>query len=393
MKILLDWTTAAAYPNTTCTLVNMSTLVQHSFNESKLLTIANVKVVVRTEARPTVLGENNYQEHGWRSPFDRSRHCLENFESIKRHLERRDWRNLREALVNLNLDDAPSVCKWLGSAGYVPQTMLTEPNAVFFTGQDVQRMSCENLGWQPDLVTPGIRQWLKRYRDVFAWLMTLSDQQFQQAIREAREFFANQSETSRTEIEGILYQGKKPKLKEPRAMFLKETGERPDLDADTLGLALRGTAISEAALAHFYWDDDGTPLVVAHADAPIAAICLSIHIDRNFSSRRWVQCVRCGNWLDQIRGRDRFCSKKCRNYVTTTERRKKIEMLAEAEQAWRATPARKRKGRDHWQWIAVWAERKSKGKCDVEPSWAKQELTKMRTQKRTKDTKKNSRGR
>jgi hypothetical protein len=374
------------------TVVNMPTHVQHAFTEALLLTIPNVRVVVRIEARPTVLAENGYQEHGWRSPLDRSQQCLEAYELINKRLAQRDWRRLRGALFNLNLNDTASLCVWLGSAGYVPQAMLDQPDRVFFTGQDVQKMSSENFGWQPDFVTPGIRQWVEKYRNVFQWLMTLRDQQFRKAIRAAREFFTNQFETSRTEIEGILYHGKKPKLKEPCAMFLKEAGARTDLDANTLGLALRGTAISEAALAHFSWDDDGTPLVVAHADSPIAAICLSIHIDRNFSSRRWVQCVRCGKWLDQIRGRDRFCSKKCRNYVTTTGRRTKIKTLAVAEQAWRSLPAQKRKGHDRWQWIADWTKRKSKGKCEVEPLWAKQELTKMQKQKQTRDAREDSQG-
>jgi hypothetical protein len=366
----------------------VSTFVQREFNESQLLTIPNVRVVVRTEARPTVLGENNYQEDGWRIPINRR--TQEAFEPIKKNLDGRDWRRLRGTLLNLDHANTASVCTWLGSAGYVPQAMLAQPNALFFTEQDIQRMSKKNLGWQPDFVTAGIRQWLKKYRDVFAWLMPLRDQQFRQAIRAARGLFANQFETARTEILAILHRGKKPRLKDPGLMFLKETGASRDLDANVLGLALRGTAVSEAARAHFYWDAEGRPLVIAHADSPIAAICLSIHIDRNFSSRRWVQCFRCGNWLDQIRGRDRFCSKKCRNYVTTTERRNKIKTLAEAERAWHALPELKRKGDKRWPWIAEWAKQKSEGKCEVEPSWAKQELLKMHKQK--KNGRENSQG-
>lgn len=359
----------------------METFVQHAVKGSALLTIPSVRVVVHTEPRPTVLGEDNYQEDGWRSPVDKAEQCQESFESIKRNLAQRDWRKLRERLVNLDIDDTPSVCEWLGSAGYVPQAMLAKPNAVFFTGQDIQRMSTGNLGWQPDFATPTIRQWLKRYRDVFAWLVTLKDCDFREAVRAAREFFVNRSETVQTEVQSIRSHGRKPRLKDPGVMFLKETAAPADLDADVLSLALRGTTISEAARAHFLWDDDGRPWVVAHADSPIAAICISIHIDRNFSSRSWVRCIRCGKWLEKIRGRDRFCSKGCRNYYTTAERRKKIKLLAKGVQEWEKLPARRREEHDRSRWIAAWAKRKSHGRIAIEPSWAKQELAKVKAQK------------
>jgi hypothetical protein len=140
--------------------------------------------------------------------------------------------------------------------------------------------------------------------------------------------------------------------------------------------------VSEIAPAHFTWDDDGRPGVVIIAHWPIVAICLSIHIDRNFSSRNWVQCIRCGSWLEQIRGRDRFCSKRCRNFYTTTERRKKIKLLAESAQAWKELSAAERRGQNRWQWIAVWAEQKSQGKIAIEPAWARQEIANAESQNR-----------
>jgi hypothetical protein len=216
------------------TTVNMPTLVQHAFNESQLLTIPNIGVVVRAEARLTILGENNYQEDGGQFPKDTSPQTLELFASITKSLEKRDWRKLRETLINLNFEDMSAVCEWLGSAGYVPQAMLDEPNALYFTGQDVRRMSAKNLGWQPDFATQGIRLWLRRYRDVFAWLMSLGNQQFRNAIRAAREFLVNRDETSKAEILGILHKGRKPKLKQPDAMFLKEIGAPSGLDTNVL---------------------------------------------------------------------------------------------------------------------------------------------------------------
>jgi hypothetical protein len=375
-----------------CTLVNMSTFVHNAFTESPFLTIPNVRVLVGSDPRPTVLGDN-YQEDGHRfslmSAFPQAQSV---FESLKTSLSQRDWRQLRERLVNLDLDDPPSVCAWLGSAGYVPQAILAEPNAVYFTEDDLGRISTENLGWTPERVTPEVRHWLTKYRDVFAWLIGLDNRQFRDAIKAAREFAVNEFETIKTEIQTISQTGKKPTLKNPTTAFFSETGAQPDLNAQVLGLALRGTAISEALLARFVWDDDGKPTVIASAGSPIEALCMSIHIDRNFSSRGWVQCAQCSKWLDQIRGRDRFCSKECRNYFTTLERRKKINILAEGERTWRTLPTEMKKSRDRWQWIVAWAKRKSKGKCGVARSWAKKELTKMKTRKPAKKRQENSQG-
>ncbi|MGA3128998.1 MAG: hypothetical protein ABSD13_20080 [Candidatus Korobacteraceae bacterium] len=165
----------------------------------------------------------------------------------------------------------------------------------------------------------------------------------------------------------------------------KETGAPADLDRHILGLALRGSAISEALPGRFSWDCEGRPAIIVYADSPIEAICLSIHIDRNLSSRAWVRCARCGQWLDQIRGRDRFCTKKCRNYVTTTERRNKIKLLVQGRQAWETLPPGKKKRHDCWQWIAAWAKRKSGSKVEVDPSWAKQELSKIMARNRRRN--------
>jgi predicted nucleic acid-binding Zn ribbon protein len=158
--------------------------------------------------------------------------------------------------------------------------------------------------------------------------------------------------------------------------------------SNLLGLALRGTAISEAARALFFWDADGKPMVIACADSPIAAICLSIHIDRNFSLRRSVQCIRCGGWLDQIRGRDRFCSRECRNYYTTKQRRTKLKLLAQGAEAWDKLSAQRKSSQDQWQWIAACIKRQSDGGIEVEPSWVRQQLTKMKTQKQKKPSRK-----
>ena len=364
------------------THVNMSTFVHDAFDDSAQLTIPSVRVVVRTHSWPTVLGKDGNHEYGHRMPMD-----MNAFKAIISVLTVRDWRKLRAALVNLDLENLSSVCGWLGAAGYIPQVIVDEPSAVYFTAQDVQRMSANNLGWKTDFVTPGIQQWLKDYRDVFAWLMTIEEAQFRKSIKAAREYFADVLATDEAVIRKIQSGQRPPKLKDPAMTFLKEVGA-PEVDPKILGLALRGTAISETAPARFFWDDDGKPSVAISADWPIAAICLSIHIDRNFSSRSWAKCERCGRWLEQIRGRDRFCSKKCRNYFTTTARREKLRQLRASMHAWEQLAAKTRLGHDRWQWIARHVKRESKSLTEIDPLWAKQEGAKMKAQKGNKAARK-----
>lgn len=373
----------------------MPTLVHTSDNEFSLLSIPNVRVLIQTENRPTDLG-NQGPEYGYRffMPFPQTKKIQR---SIVNRLKQRDWRSLREKLVNLNLEDDHAVCEWLGLAGYVPQamlqasTLLTADHSVHFspihfTERDMLRMSAQSLGWTPGYVTREIRQWIERYRDVFAWLMSVDEKLFREAIKRAKKFALNESETNRTKARVILSEGKSPKLKDPGQAFLRETNAPANLHPQTLGLALRGTATSEVVRARFLWDYDGRPGVIAYADSPIDAICLSIHIDRNFSSRRWVQCTHCGKWLEQVRGRDHFCSAKCRDFFNTSERRKRIGFVVQGVGEWAALPKAKRAGCDRWKWIAQWATKKSveqSGK-QIDASWAKEEFAKIEARKNLK---------
>jgi predicted nucleic acid-binding Zn ribbon protein len=363
---------------------------RHVQSDFPLLSIPNVRVLIRTEPKLVVLGKRG-QQPGYRALLGPPS-VANTVESIRERLAKRDWRNLSKEFFNLDLEKALAVCKWLGSAGYVPEVLLAEPSGIYFVAEDIQRISTEDLGWTPDYVTPEIRHWLKGYRDVFGWLMSREIRQFRDGVRMAKECLENEIETNQTISQTVFREAKTPRLTDPVATFMREIQAPPHFDPRILALALRGTGISELLRAEFLWDYDGKPRVIAHADSPIDAICVSIHIDRNFSRRNWRQCAQCGKWLDQIRGRDRFCSKKCRNYLNTAQRREKIKTLAAAEQVWRSLPAQQRKGHDHWRWIEEWARRKSKGKCVVEPSWAKQELTKMKMWNPTRDGRKGLQG-
>ncbi len=349
----------------------MHTHVQQAYSETSLLAFPNVRVHIRVEPWPTVISEDGHKE-GFPRMFPRDIGSIERAKLDAILI--RNWREIRTNLLNLDMDRPDSLCSWLGSAGYVPEAMLECPNALYYTPGDVERMAASNLGWRPKFVTDGIRRWLKMHRDVFAWLRRLNENQFREAIKAAHEYRTAQYETDQTRVNAIL--SEKPRtllLKDPAKTFLETLGA-PNLDASVLGLALRGTSESERLAAYLYWDKEGFPTVTARCDSPIEALCLSIHIDQNFSQRRAVNCARCGKWLDQIRGRDRFCSKECRNFYTTAERRKKIGLVKRAAQDWTTLPAQKKANRDRAEWIVSQVNKQTADEYALEVSWVRKML-------------------
>jgi hypothetical protein len=235
-----------------------------------------------------------------------------------------DWRDLRTRLINLNFDDLDGVAAWLRDAGYE---------------------------WVENITTQ-MTTWLRRRRDVVAWLMTLERDVFQSAITRAR-----------------TYRGKI--VFEPAQKTFKHALGAPDaLDARTTHAFLVGAGLAPNLHASFFWGPKGRPCVVVDTDSPMEAIGLSIHIDQNYSVRRWTTCARCGSGFERAKTTDRFCSNRCADYVTTNQRRNKIKALAQATEAWAALPRTKRRGKDRWQWIAKHAG--AKAKAEISPAWAKQ---------------------
>lgn len=352
----------------------MRTHVQRAYRETSLLTFPNVRVHIRCEPRPTVISESGFNE-GYTRAFLRSLppDVVNVVRALVNTLSVRNWRAIRTNLLNLDVSNPNAVCAWLGAAGYAPQATLESSSNVYFTPGDVERMAAGNLGWRPEFVTAAIRQMLERYRDVFKWMMQVREDQFRECITAAQEFRQAYYETEQAKADAIL--SDKPRalhLKDPAKTFLEELGE-PNLDADILGLALRGTSESEQLAAHLYWDAEGLPTVAAYAESPLMALCLSIHIDQHFSKRRPVQCP-CGKWLDQIRGRDRFCSARCRNFYVTTDRRKRIGLIKEAAQDWTTLPPHKKSNRDRAEWIVSQVNKQSAGKYALEVPWVRKVL-------------------
>lgn len=347
----------------------MPTHVQRAYSETSLLTIPNVRVRLRVAVLPKVLSEKGIESEMLGFAWNVQKTVRV---KLMTGLERRDWRAIRANLLNLDFNNLDSVCEWLSLAGYVAQASLESPPEILtFTTADMDRMTEVNRGWRPELVTPAIRQRFEKYRDVFRWMMQLEERQFHEAIRAAREFREEQQETDQTVVKGILFERKTPRLKDPAVTFLKEL-RAPNLDASVLGLALRGTSESERLAAHLDWDDEGFPTVVAYANSPLESLCVSIHID-HFSLRRTVQCP-CGKWFDQIRGRDRFCSDRHRNFYGTRDRRKKVSLVKQAAQGWSALPAHKKATWDRAEWIVARVSKQSAGEYALERSWVRKVL-------------------
>ena len=279
-------------------------------------------------------------------------------ERMWRRLSRRNFRQLREDLVNLNIDSPDRVAEWLNDAGYVPKI-----------GEQV------GLEWMAEQVTPEIRNFLCKCRNAIAWLMTLPRNKFSKAIDAAWQLIEDQRDVIGVNIDATagLLGDKRPKLRNPCLDFARALNIPSNLEPEILKGFLLGAGSAPNVHALFHWDRHGKPFLTIHADSPMDAIGLSVHIDKNFTAvREWVSCANCGKGFEQDRSKDRFCGSKCKNYYTTNARRKKIRVVKDADQAWNAMPAGKRRGRRRWQWIANYAKRR--GKVDVDPAWAKQIL-------------------
>jgi hypothetical protein len=288
--------------------------------------------------------------------------------------------------------ETPSVCEWLAGAGYIPCAALsgfeqfaTVPRWPTVLGREgISRVTNETLGWAPEFVTTEIMATLQKYRDVFAWLMQIDSAKFRQAIGKAFQYTRDERIRNQAIGHAAGNMTGECKVKDPVAIFKKETKAPSNLDLHTLRLCLQGTGTAMVWPARFWWYPDGRPVVTIETESPLNAIGLSVHVDRNFSMRRWAFCARCGNGFEQSRGRDRFCSNKCRNYLTTTERRRKIGFVKSGLEAWSKLPKAKQKGRKRGEWIAARAQHKSN--LQMDPLWVKQQLTKLKieTQERGK---------
>jgi hypothetical protein len=341
-----------------------------------MLTLPNVQVNVDVEERPVRLSGsavvNGYVEFpptaddtegpGLFSKAGdqtfRSRLEYDGQQGYRAELRNRNWRAIRERLMNLDPTDRCAIGGWLKSAGYLPGDHETY-----------------EWDWNEEFVTREIQDWIGRFRDVVRFVMELENKErFRDAVNAAHSYF-NDQRVIRGESLSRDRESKSPrKVRPPERDFFTALKASPHLDPSLLQKCLMGAGGAPAMPATFFWNRDGSPILFVHADTPQAAIVLSIHIDKNFSRRQWVICANCGKAFEADRRSDRFCQSSCRNYFMTTARRKKLGFLDTANREWIAMSSNGRARFEKWKWLCSRVEELSDGLCKIDASWAKKQL-------------------
>jgi len=347
------------------------------------LTIPNVPVSVRAPDDPVVLSSSGHES---RPLFPQGDEKLWKWlEGFRHKLEQRDWRNLRARLINLDLDNREQGAEWLNDAGYVPPT-AQERSVSSVVPELADVLPEATRAWLSEGVTPEIVGWLRRNQQVFKWLLELEHDRFRRSIQAAFHWLeemqtewgkGGESYGNATNAKlSILLSRKKPRRPtQPDRNLIGKLNAPMNLDPGVLARCLMGAADAPSLSAFFRWDAQGKPSVVIHADTPMEAIGLSIHVDRNFSARRWICCANpnCVEEFEQKKSSQHFCSTKCRDFVNGTQRYRKVKLLQDGDKAWNALTAGRRKGRDRWEWIVARAKRK--GKVHIDPAWAERVLS------------------
>lgn len=392
--------------------------VQDAYMDQRLLSLPNVGMNVSVPSEPRALDKDGSDCGPAQLPQMTEDQRARNI-SVRRQLADRDWRTLRIRLINLDFNSAELVAGWLNDAGYVPRIVVRPEDLreefrkirpISVPIQEIAGLSFLNayvgptrtpeyrnvpstLCWELDAqewtakhVTVEIVEWLRKYRDMVAWLMTLPQDKFRKAVGAACEFSEDYLETAGVLIHATYEKRQVPKLIHPAREFERALKVPKNIDLKTVERFLVGAGVAPNLSASFHWDRKGKPSVTVHVGTPMEAIGLSVHIDKNFSVRRLVYCRRCDKGFEQRKCSDTFCSARCRNYYTTKARRDKIKLLRRGEEAWKSLTAEKRKGQDRWGWIIAWTVRKLKKESKdigIDPTWAKHELRNTKLPRKT----------
>lgn len=344
---------------------------------TELLTLPNVKVSVGTADLPQVLEirhntfshtagtyqfpivfrEENMAGLGGSSSQTYEEQKLYE-KKVQSALSKRDWRLLRERLINLDFSDAETLAIWLKDAGYAPRK--------------------NQLEWMPEDVTKEVSEWLRSHRDIIAWMMGLDLKQFHKAIAAAYKYFEDQGDVSAAHMEARHEGRPLQRIRPPEKDFLAWVNSPRGLNTKLLEGYLRGIGVEPKMLADFSWDRRGNPFVKVRTNCPLEAISMSVHVDRNFSKRQWAYCAICGKGFEQGRSNERFCGKTCKNYAAQTTRRQKIKLLQLAQEAWEKESANSRKGSVRLNWIVEWVNQNSTEEFHIDPAWAKKQLAALR---------------
>lgn len=267
----------------------------------------------------------------------------------------RDWRGLRTRLFNLDLIKDRCVARWLNDCGYIPRVRRFDPR---------HPDNADDDRWTPKHITQGVRNWLEQRRAAIEWVMSLSQDEYPEVITRAWEYMQNRAGPILDSDEDFRRALEAPRWLKPRVLLT----------------FVLGAGVAPHLAAWFHFGRQGRPSVTVDAQTPMEALGTSVHIDKTFSVRRWISCGGCRKGFEQKRSSDRFCSPRCKNQGTTRARRHKIKFLKQADKAWRALS--KKRGKDRWKWASDWVRRRSKSRIEINPEWAKQELTKIYKSKR-----------
>ena len=379
------------------------------------LVLPNVEVSFEVPNEPLALdGYGRFR----RASFPRvSEEQIAWLESTEQRLAERDWQRLRVELTNLDVSNASSVAEWLNAAGYVPSIAAPTDqfvegvnwvhvperllrgrgfvNADFGSGSgwkeepgDTPRLCriYEEHRWVEEYVTPEIRAWLSNRRVVIRFLMGMDRSTFVDAVQKAAVYFTDQQAAWNKVAQDRVSSPRRPlrRSSDPETKFRRQVGAPANCDLRTLEQFLRGIGGFAHLPASFSWNETARPFVTVEAHTPMDAIILSIHIDKNFSARRWITCSNCGRGFEQTKSHDRFCpTGKCKDAWHNKRRSLQKEAVREAEQNWLELLVARRTKLNRATWIVDQATDAMKTKYpkwfepEITGAWAKQELQKL----------------
>jgi hypothetical protein len=284
-------------------------------------------------------------------------------ERLERRLTRRKWRELRADLIALDTLNLRAVAGWLNRAGYVPR----------ICGRDYPQ-------WTEERVTNQVVEWLCTHQRVVRWLASRPQRTFRKVINKAWHFIKERHDWEGLHYDAHYYGKPAPRTKNPEVEFRKSLRIRPEIDLAVLSRCLVSAGAAPNLSASFGWDKNGRARIAVTVDSPMEAIVMSVHVDKAFAAvSGWAHCANCGKGFEQDRSTDRYCpGGKCKNEYITYRRR----TTERADARWRALSVEKRKGKDRWRWIADWARRESKGKYQIDRTWARRLLTKTKAKEK-----------
>lgn len=284
-------------------------------------------------------------------------------DQLQRTLARREWRSIREKLLNLQVNSRSDVASWLSGAGYVPRV----------SGRDLP-------AWTEDLITEQLSKWLGERSVAIGWLMSQPQRSFPRVINEAWSVWEELRDISGAR--GDARYLREPLRDYPRRgeqQFRKRFKVPKAVNIALLSSFLIGSAQAPSLRALFHWDRLGKPAIAITADTPIEAIICSVHIDKTFSAvREWVQCANCSKGFEQERSKDKYCSAACKNQYLTYRRRR----TERANLEWFMLQERAQQKSDRFEWIAKRVGHESNGKYQVKADWVRNLLTKRDAKRR-----------